>query len=78
MTIAYLKNGIGIQNLNIVNIEEHKIVKNLGKKFALTLGIKASNYDHLLLTDADCYPKDEQWISSMLLFVVITSRLPKI
>ena len=51
--------------LKIVNIEEH-VKKGFGKKFALTLGIKASNYDHLLLTDADCYPKDEQWISSMV------------
>ena len=30
------------------------------------MGIKASKYDHLLLTDADCYPKDNQWISSMV------------
>jgi glycosyltransferase involved in cell wall biosynthesis len=27
-----------------------------GKKFALTLGIKAAKYDWVLLTDADCRP----------------------
>ena len=37
----------------------------MGKKFALTLGIKAAKYDYLLLTDADCYPRDKDWISSM-------------
>lgn len=36
-----------------------------GKKFALTLGIKAANYETLVLTDADCYPAGEQWLSSI-------------
>lgn len=35
------------------------------KKFALTLGIKAAQYDHLLLTDADCKPASENWITQM-------------
>lgn len=36
-----------------------------GKKFALTLGIKASKYDVLLFTDADSKPIDNQWIKVM-------------
>ncbi len=36
-----------------------------GKKLALTLGIKAAQYDYLLLTDADCKPASNQWIKSM-------------
>ncbi|MBI1767695.1 MAG: glycosyltransferase [Bacteroidetes bacterium] len=36
-----------------------------GKKFALTLGIKAARYDWVLLTDADCRPASAQWIGSM-------------
>lgn len=36
-----------------------------GKKYSLTLGIKAAQYDTLLLTDADCRPESDQWISSM-------------
>lgn len=36
-----------------------------GKKFALTLGIKAAKYDWVLLTDADCRPEGTQWIKSM-------------
>ena len=35
------------------------------KKFALTLGIKAARYDKLLLTDADCLPASDHWISRM-------------
>lgn len=36
-----------------------------GKKFALTLGIKAAKYDWVLLTDADCSPRSNQWIREM-------------
>ncbi|SMB89121.1 glycosyl transferase family 2 [Hymenobacter roseosalivarius DSM 11622] len=35
------------------------------KKYALTLGIKAARYKHLLFTDADCWPATNQWISTM-------------
>ena len=38
----------------------------LGKeKLPLTLGIKAAKNEHLLLTDADCKPKSNQWIKKM-------------
>ena len=36
-----------------------------GKKFGLTLGIKAAQYDWVLLTDADCRPCGQQWIKEM-------------
>ena len=36
-----------------------------GKKLALTLGIKASCYDWLLLTDADCQPAGKNWLYRM-------------
>lgn len=36
-----------------------------GKKYGLTLGIKAAKHDRVLLTDADCEPNNEQWIASM-------------
>ena len=35
------------------------------KKNALTKGIESAKYNHLLLLDADCYPKSEQWIKIM-------------
>ncbi|MFN3940984.1 MAG: glycosyltransferase family 2 protein, partial [Chitinophagales bacterium] len=33
-----------------------------GKKFPLTLGIKAAAYDLLVLTDADCVPASANWL----------------
>ncbi len=36
-----------------------------GKKLALTLGIKAAKHDHIVLTDADCYPASDKWLESM-------------
>lgn len=36
------------------------------KKLALTIGVKAANYDYLLLTDADCRPQSRNWIREMM------------
>lgn len=36
-----------------------------GKKFAITLGIRAARYDWLLFTDADCRPDSKNWITRM-------------
>lgn len=38
-----------------------------GKKLALSLGIKASSNDIILLTDADCMPSSNNWIKHMVL-----------
>lgn len=35
------------------------------KKFALTLGIKVTKNDVILLTDADCIPQSDNWIKKM-------------
>ena len=45
-----------------------KIVKNdgQGKKSALSCGIRAATYEHLVFTDADCQPASERWISGMM------------
>ena len=51
-------------NLVIVNIDDN-VNHTIGKKFALTIGIKTAKYDYLLLTDADCYVSSKYWISSM-------------
>ena len=36
-----------------------------GKKLALTIGLKSARYDHVLLSDADCYPAGKLWLQSM-------------
>lgn len=47
--------------LKVVTIaEDEKYPK--GKKFGLTLGIKAAKYDILVLTDADCIPRSANWL----------------
>ena len=51
-------------NLKTVKIEQH-VKHRIGKKFALTLGIKAAKHEYLLLTDADCYPSSSNWLSEM-------------
>ncbi len=35
------------------------------KKYALTLGIKKAQHEHMLFIDADCWPSSSYWISSM-------------
>jgi poly-beta-1,6-N-acetyl-D-glucosamine synthase len=52
--------------IHVVHLDEEK--QNLqGKKFALTLGIKAAKNEHLLFTDADCVPSSNQWLRQMSL-----------
>jgi len=51
-------------NLKVVTITEHARFKT-GKKFALTLGIKAAKNENLLFTDADCQPASAYWIRRM-------------
>lgn len=50
--------------IRIVNVENNEAFWG-SKKYALTLGIKASKYDHLLFTEATCNPISENWISEM-------------
>ncbi len=45
------------------------------KKYALTLGIKAASFEHLLFTDADCTPVSKHWISEMVCHFNATTHL---
>ncbi len=51
-------------NIKIVNVINNEAFWG-NKKYALTLGIKATSNDYLLFIDADCKPVTKQWISSM-------------
>lgn len=51
-------------HLKVVTLVEQEKYRH-GKKFALTLGIKAAKYDQLLLTDADCFVTSKDWCSLM-------------
>ena len=50
--------------LRIVTLKEHDRFKH-GKKFAVTLGIKAAKNEYLLFTDADCRPATQNWLNRM-------------
>lgn len=50
--------------IKIVRVENNEAFWG-NKKFALTMGIKAASYNHLLFIDADCYPNSINWISQM-------------
>src|SRR6476661_1750551 len=51
-------------NLRKANIKEDKYYKH-GKKFAMLVGIKAARHEHLVFTDADCYPASNEWLKEM-------------
>ena len=50
--------------LRMVNVKDTPERVN-GKKYGITLGIRAASYEWILLTDADCRPNTGQWIRSM-------------
>lgn len=65
-TFDYLREvAANDSRLKMVRIES-KPEHVSGKKFALTLGIKAATYNWVLLTDADCRPKGRKWINRMM------------
>lgn len=50
--------------LRMVNVKDTPERVN-GKKYGITLGIKAAAYEWILLTDADCRPQGPNWIRTM-------------
>ena len=52
------------ENIKIVNVKNNEAFWG-NKKYALTLGIKASKNEFLLFTDADCKPVSKHWIRNM-------------
>ena len=62
----YLLKDLAIEykNLKIVTVSQD-LNFFTGKKFPLSIGIKSASYDALLLTDADCIPRSNQWLRKM-------------
>lgn len=58
---TFIKTHPHLRVINTVGLERDMA----GKKFALTKGIEAAKYEHLLFTDADCYPASQDWIAAM-------------
>lgn len=51
-------------NLRMVHVDHTPDHIN-GKKYALTLGIRAAKYDWIVLTDADCKPASPNWLTGL-------------
>lgn len=52
------------RHLKVVTVNEgSKFIA--GKKFAVTMGIKAASHEWLVFTDADCVPASSQWLRGM-------------
>jgi cellulose synthase/poly-beta-1,6-N-acetylglucosamine synthase-like glycosyltransferase len=64
-TEGFLKEmSLKYNHLKVVTLKEQERYRH-GKKFALTLGIKAAKNELLLLTDADCVPASRNWLINM-------------
>ena len=53
------------KNLKVITVKEDK-KHHHGKKFAVMVGIKGAKNEHLLFTDGDCVPVDNQWLKKMM------------
>ena len=51
-------------NITVVNILDCEHFFG-NKKYALALGLKKVQYEHVICTDADCYPKSEYWLKEI-------------
>lgn len=52
-------------NLKTVNIVEN-VNKFKGRKFPISLGIKAAKYDYVVLSHADCQPAGFEWLKEIM------------
>ncbi|WP_296313442.1 glycosyltransferase [Winogradskyella sp. UBA3174] len=52
------------KNIKIVDVKNIEAFWG-NKKYALTLGIKASKYDFLVFSDADCHPSSNKWLTEI-------------
>ncbi|MBX2950549.1 MAG: glycosyltransferase [Crocinitomicaceae bacterium] len=52
------------KNLRFTVVERNKHIRP-GKKLSLSIGIKAANYEHLVMTDADCKPGSANWLRAI-------------
>ena len=51
--------------LKVLELKEDHFYKH-GKKLALTIAIKSAQYEHLVFTDADCFPASKNWLTQIM------------
>jgi len=65
-TSDYLKQlSLDNEKLKIVELKQ-SLNWFKGKKYPLTIGIKSATYNLVVLTDADCHPLSNQWLSELV------------
>jgi glycosyltransferase involved in cell wall biosynthesis len=55
------QNFVSLRMVNSGHVPDHVN----GKKYGITLGIKAAKNDWIILTDADCRPNSDQWLQAI-------------
>lgn len=53
------------KNLRHTTIESDKKFRH-GKKLAISIGIKSAKNEHIVFTDADCYPCSQNWLQEVM------------
>lgn len=51
-------------NLKVVDLDS-AVTSIRGRKFAISMGIRCAQYDHILITDAECRPTSPHWLQKM-------------
>ena len=56
--------SLACSRLHVTAIKQQRSAGH-GTKLALTVGIKACAYEHIVFTTTDCYPSSDKWLSLM-------------
>lgn len=56
--------SLACSRLHVTAIKQQRSAGH-GTKLALTVGIKACSYEHIVFTTTDCYPSSDKWLSLM-------------
>lgn len=56
--------SLACSRLHVTAIKQRRSTGH-GTKLALTVGIKACSYEHIVFTTTDCYPSSDKWLSLM-------------
>lgn len=66
--------GQANERLTVIRLSKEEKI-GLGKKYALQKGVEAATKELILLTDADCHPVSENWISEMAACITAEKKI---
>lgn len=62
---AIVMSQLATEHENIKIVTKENVPDRTGKKAALAVGVQHSNFEHIVVTDADCYPNSTQWLAQI-------------